>query len=90
MLHKVVAELFGCMYAHCGCYQEMKFDSYRDLVGFASKSYNVNQLCRKLQKTCQVTTCNQIVAEKLDKNNFHAWRFRITNFLMGKRLLGVH
>ena len=27
---------------------------------------------------------NQIVAEKLDKNNFHAWRFRITNFLMGK------
>ena len=27
---------------------------------------------------------NQIVAEKLDKNNFHAWRFRFTNFLMGK------
>ena len=27
---------------------------------------------------------NQIVTEKLDKNNFHAWRFRITNFLMGK------
>ena len=27
---------------------------------------------------------NQIVAEKLDKNNFHAWRFRLTNFLMGK------
>ena len=27
---------------------------------------------------------NQIVSEKLDKNNFHAWRFRITNFLMGK------
>ena len=27
---------------------------------------------------------NQIVQEKLDKNNFHAWRFRITNFLMGK------
>ena len=27
---------------------------------------------------------NQIVQEKLDKNNFHARRFRITNFLMGK------
>ena len=27
---------------------------------------------------------NQIVAENLDKNNFHAWRFRITNFLMDK------
>ena len=27
---------------------------------------------------------NQIVAEKLDKNNFHAWWFRLTNFLMGK------
>ena len=25
-----------------------------------------------------------IVAEKLDKNNFHAWKFRISNFLMGK------
>ena len=27
---------------------------------------------------------NQIVAEKLDKNKFHAWKFRMTNFLMGK------
>ncbi len=27
---------------------------------------------------------NQIVGEKLDKNNFHAWKFRMTNFLMGK------
>ncbi len=27
---------------------------------------------------------NQIVNEKLDKNNFHAWKFRMTNFLMGK------
>ena len=27
---------------------------------------------------------NLIVAEKLDKNNFHAWKFRMTNFLMGK------
>ena len=27
---------------------------------------------------------NQIVSEKLDKNNFHAWKFRMTNFLMGK------
>ena len=27
---------------------------------------------------------NQIVQEKLDKNNFNAWRFCITNFLMGK------
>ena len=26
----------------------------------------------------------QIVGEKLDKNNFQAWRFRMTNFLMGK------
>ena len=29
-------------------------------------------------------TINQIVSEKLDDNNFHAWKFRITNFLMGK------
>ncbi len=27
---------------------------------------------------------NQIVSEKLDKNNFHAWKFTMTNFLMGK------
>ena len=26
----------------------------------------------------------QIVSEKLDKSNFHAWKFRMTNFLMGK------
>ena len=25
-----------------------------------------------------------IVSEKLDKNNFQAWKFRMTNFLMGK------
>ncbi|KAH6555712.1 hypothetical protein KP509_1Z234100 [Ceratopteris richardii] len=24
------------------------------------------------------------MSDKLDKNNFHAWRFRMTNFLMGK------
>ena len=27
---------------------------------------------------------SSIVVEKLDKNNFHAWKFRISNFLMGK------
>jgi len=27
---------------------------------------------------------NQIVSEKLDKNNFHAWKFKMTNFLIGK------
>ncbi len=27
---------------------------------------------------------NQIVSEKLDKNNFHASKFKMTNFLMGK------
>ena len=27
---------------------------------------------------------SQIVTEKLDKNNFQAWKFRMTNFLMGK------
>jgi hypothetical protein len=26
----------------------------------------------------------QIVNEKLDNNNFHAWKFKMTNFLMGK------
>jgi len=26
----------------------------------------------------------QIVLENLHKNNFHAWKFRLTNFLMGK------
>ena len=25
-----------------------------------------------------------LISEKLDKNNFHAWKFRMTNFLMGK------
>lgn len=25
-----------------------------------------------------------IVAEKLDKNNFNAWKFKISNFFMGK------
>ena len=23
-----------------------------------------------------------LISEKLDKNNFHAWKFRMTNFLM--------
>ena len=27
---------------------------------------------------------NQIVTEKLDKNNYPAWKFRIKNFLKGK------
>jgi hypothetical protein len=27
---------------------------------------------------------SQIAIEKLDKNNFQVWKFRITNFLMGK------
>ena len=27
---------------------------------------------------------SQIVTEKLHKNNFPAWKFRMTNFLMGK------
>ena len=27
---------------------------------------------------------SQIVTEKLDKNNFQAWKFRMTNFLMAK------
>jgi hypothetical protein len=26
----------------------------------------------------------QITIEKLDKNNFQVWKFRIMNFLMGK------
>ncbi|MCO5556679.1 hypothetical protein L7F22_010230 [Adiantum nelumboides] len=25
-----------------------------------------------------------LVSDKLDKNNFHVWKFRMTNFLMGK------
>ena len=27
---------------------------------------------------------SQIVTEKLDNNNFQAWKFRMMNFLMGK------
>ena len=27
---------------------------------------------------------SNIVSEKLDKNNFHAWKFRMISFLMGK------
>jgi hypothetical protein len=27
---------------------------------------------------------SQIVIEKLDKNNFQVWKFKIMNFLMGK------
>ena len=27
---------------------------------------------------------NQVVSEKLDKNNYLAWKFRMTNFLKGK------
>jgi hypothetical protein len=27
---------------------------------------------------------SQIVIEKLNENNFHTWKFRIMNFLMGK------
>ena len=27
---------------------------------------------------------NQIIAKKLDKNNLHAWNFRMTNCQMGK------
>jgi len=31
-----------------------------------------------------VDNLSQIAIEKLDKNNFHVWKFRIMNFLMGK------
>ncbi len=31
-----------------------------------------------------VDSLSQIVIEKLDKNNFEVWKFRIMNFLMGK------
>ncbi len=27
---------------------------------------------------------SQVVSDKLDNNNLHAWKFRISNFLMGK------
>ena len=27
---------------------------------------------------------NQIFSDKLDKNNYPAWKFRMTNFLQGK------
>ena len=27
---------------------------------------------------------NQVVSEKLDKNNYPAWKFCVTNFLKGK------
>ena len=40
--------------------------------------------CAGIAKNISSDNINQIVAEKLDKNNFHAWRFRITNFLMSK------
>ena len=40
--------------------------------------------CVGVAKNMSGDTVNQIMAEKLDKNNFHGWRFRITNFLMGK------
>ena len=30
---------------------------------------------------------SNIVGDKLDKNNFHAWKFKMTNFLMGKGYL---
>jgi len=31
-----------------------------------------------------VDNLSQIVIEKLNKNNFEVWKFRIMNFLMGK------
>jgi hypothetical protein len=31
-----------------------------------------------------VNNLSQIAIEKLDKNNFQVWKFRIMNFLMGK------
>jgi hypothetical protein len=31
-----------------------------------------------------VDNLSQIAIEKLDKNNFQVWKFRIMNFLMGK------
>ena len=31
----------------------------------------------------------QIMGEKLDKSNFQAWKFRMSNFLMGKRVWDI-
>ena len=45
---------------------------------------SIQQVMQVLQKNMSSDNINQIMVEKLDKNNFHAWRFRITNFLMGK------
>ena len=33
---------------------------------------------------------SQIVTRILDKNNFPAWKFKMKNCLMGKRVLRVH
>ncbi|MCO5611171.1 hypothetical protein L7F22_065421 [Adiantum nelumboides] len=35
-------------------------------------------------KICKNDGISGLVSDKLDKNNFHAWKFRMTNFLMGK------
>ena len=52
-----------------------------------------SQVLQRLHRPCEenqlsnmagINTINQIVSEKLDDNNFHAWKFRMNNFLMGK------
>ena len=51
----------------------------------------VLQICRFLQIAGFSSYCfnmsdgfNQIVNEKLEKNNYPAWKFKMTNFLKGK------
>ena len=65
----------------------------RKLTDYILCKKHVNYSCCKLHRLCEenrlsdmtgINTINQIVSEKLDYNNFHAWKFRIINFLMGK------
>jgi len=52
------------------------------------KKENPNPNPRNRKKTLSVASRDggqsQIVIEKLDKNNFQVWKFRIMNFLTGK------
>ena len=43
-------------------------------------------ICVEVRKSTEMANSDnmQIVSEKLTEDNFHAWKFRITNFFKGK------
>ncbi|MCO5613170.1 hypothetical protein L7F22_067446 [Adiantum nelumboides] len=66
--------------------QAQQEEIMRQVNELVEKGMSAADFCR-FTSFCKMSENDGIsgfVSDKLDKNNFHAWKFRMTNFLMGK------